>query len=83
MCWDDKFDEWIDHLCTCAVLRHTCEWHRRLRGRYDTRQELGEEMNEIMMVNYAIYREEMEVPEGWVKIRGNDSSYWAPADRGY
>jgi len=40
-------------------------------------------MDEIMMVNYAIYRGEMEVPEGWVKIRGNDSSYWAPADRGW
>lgn len=82
MSCDDKFDQWIVPLCTCARCRHTCEWHRRLRGQYDTRSELGLEMEDIVKTSHAIHMGVMEPPEGWEQIHGRNAEYWAPADRG-
>lgn len=80
---DDKFGFWIDLLCTCEEMQHTCEWHRRLRGQYDTRWELGEEMDEIMETSHAIEVGVMDLPEGWEPIPGRRRHYWAPANRGW
>ena len=71
MLCDDKFDKWIDLLCTCAEYQHTCEWHRRLRGQYDTRRELGEEMDDIIETSIRIDHGMMDPPEGWEVIQGS------------
>lgn len=79
---DDKFTYWIDLLCTCETHHEVCEWHRRLRGRYDTRWGLGEEMEQIIEDSHAIYMGVIDPPHGWELIRGRNADYWAPANRG-
>lgn len=76
MCCDDKFDRWIELFCTCEY-SWECDWHKRLRGRYETRQDLGEEMEEIVEVSYAIHMGVMEPPPGWGLIRGKRGEYWS------
>lgn len=80
MICDDKFDEWIDLLCTCETYWQ-CEWHRRLRGQYDTRSSLGEEMEQIIETSHAVEMGAMELPEGWERIQGKSCEYWAPPNR--
>jgi len=80
---DDQFDYWADLLCTCQPHCEICEWHRRLRGQYDTRRELGEEMAEIIETSHAIELGVIDLPEGWETIPGRLRHYWAPADRGH
>ena len=77
MCCDDKFDEWIDHLCTCEPYSE-CEWHERLRRPEADRWQLGMQMDEIIAVSHAVAREEMELPDGWEEIPGRNRHYWAP-----
>ena len=79
---DDQFDYWIDLLCTCETHSETCEWHRRRRGPYDTRKELGEEMAEIIETSHAIELGVIDLPKDWETIPGRLRHYWAPADRG-
>ena len=82
MYYDNKFDDLIDFLCTCAADQAPCEWHRRLRGPHDIRWELGEEMEDIFETSHAIDRG-MEPPPGWEQIHGKYRAYWAPRDRGF
>ena len=72
---DDKFDYWIDVLCTCESYWE-CEWHKRLRGQYETRDGLGEEMEEVVQVSHAVYMGVIDPPPGWTPIRGRNADYW-------